>query len=580
MKRISSVRIGSFLFGMLFAAPALTAQTAVLDPTIVQQAYLKASNTEANDQFAFSISISGDTIVIGARLEDSAAAEVNGDQTDNSALSSGAAYVFVRNGTTWTQQAYLKASNPNSFDWFGWAVAISGDTIVIGAPQEDSMATGVNGDETDNNAQDAGAAYVFVRDGTNWTQQAYLKASNTDAVDQFGYDVAVAGDTIVIGAALEDSSATGINGNQSDNTATDSGAAYIFVRSGANWAQQAYLKASNTGAADDFGGDVTISGETVLIGAAFEDSSANGVNGDQSNNNAVGSGAAYVFVRNGTTWSQHAYLKASNTGAGDLFGRSVSVSGDTIVVSAPQEDSAATGVNGNQSDNSAMAAGAAYVFARNGASWSQQAYLKASNTDAGDVFGRSAAISGDTVLLGAHREDSNAVGVNGDQTDNSASDAGAAYVFVRNRTTWAQQAYLKSSNAQAGDQLGGTTVTAPGSSLALSGDTAVVAAWFEDSMGTGVNGDQSDDSAVNAGAAYVVRGVGPRPRLDIEADGSGGYLILFHGIPGWIYELQRATSAEGPWPMITTSAAPASGVVELHDPNPPNGQAFYRVALP
>jgi hypothetical protein len=189
-------------------------------------------------------------------------------------------------------------------------------------------------------------------------------------------------------------------------------------------AQVAYLKASNTDAGDFFGVAVSVSGDTVVVGAAAEDSNATGVNGDQSNNSATNSGAAYVFVRNGTTWSQQAYLKASNTGVGDFFGRPVSVSGDTIVVGAQSEASNATGVNGDQSDNSAPASGAAYVFVRNGTTWSQQAYLKASNTGAVDVFGYSVSVSGDTVVVGAYREDSNATGVNGDESNNLAHNSG------------------------------------------------------------------------------------------------------------------------------------------------------------
>ena len=174
--------------------------------------------------------------------------------------------------------------------------------------------------------------------------------------------MAVSGDTVVVGAENEDSNATGVNCDQSDNSAPTSGAAYVFVRNGTTWSQQAYLKASNTEASDNFGGSVAVSGDTVVVAARSERSNATGVNGDQSDNFATASGAAYVFVRNGTSWSQQAYLKASNTGAGDTFGVSVAVSGDTVVVGAEKEDSNATGVNGNQSDNSAVLAGAAYVF--------------------------------------------------------------------------------------------------------------------------------------------------------------------------------------------------------------------------
>jgi uncharacterized protein YkuJ len=364
-------------------------------------------------------------------------------------LGSGAVYVFVSNGTDWIQQAYLKASNTDTEDYFGFSVSISGDTIVVGAIGEDSNATGVNGDQNSSWAPSSGAAYVFVRDGTSWTQQAYLKASNTKLGDNFGISVSISRDTIVVGAYAEDSRTTGVNGDQNAYSATNSGAAYEFVREGTTWTQQAYLKASNTDTADYFGCSVSISGDTIVVGAYLEDSNATGVNGDQTNADAGNSGAAYVFVREGTTWAQQAYLKASNTGDGDHFGCSVSISGDTIVVGAYQEDSSATGVNGDQSNDNADNSGAAYVFVRQGTTWTQQAYLKASNTGDEDQFGKSVSISGDTIVVGAHDEDSNAIGVNGDQSNNDAINSGAAYVFVRRGTTWTQQAYLKASNTVA-----------------------------------------------------------------------------------------------------------------------------------
>ena len=175
------------------------------------------------------------------------------------------------------------------------------------------------------------------------------------------------------------------------------------------------------------------------------------MNGNQSNNSAADSGAAYVFVRSGTTWSQQAYLKASNTGANDRFG---------CLGRHLRGHRRGRGVWGRQQchrgerepgDNSAPCSGAAYVFTRSGTNWSQQAYLKASNTEVDDWFGPSVAISGDTVVVGAYEEDSNATGVNGNQSDNSATNSGAAYVFTRSGTTWSQQAYLKASNTEADD---------------------------------------------------------------------------------------------------------------------------------
>jgi hypothetical protein len=220
----------------------------------------------------------------------------------------------------------------------------------------------VNGNQSDDSSFRAGAAYVFVRSGTSWSQQAYLKASNTGKRDAFGFSLSVSDDTVVVGAYGEASNATGVNGDQAFNGSPDAGAAYVFVRGGPSWSQQAYLKASNTRLGDIFGLSVSVSGDTVVVGAPYEYSNATGVNGDQSDNSADYSGAAYLFVRVGTTWSQQGYLKASNTNAEDVFGGSVSVAGDTVVVGAPGEDSSATGVNGDQSDNSADRAGAAYVF--------------------------------------------------------------------------------------------------------------------------------------------------------------------------------------------------------------------------
>jgi hypothetical protein len=181
-----------------------------------QQAYLKASNTEADDNFGQSVSISGDTIVVGAYLEDSSATGVNGDQTNNGVTNGGAAYVFVRHVDTWEQQAYLKASNTHTY-WFGVKVSISGYTIAVSTPGESSNVTGVNGDPNNDGAHNSGAVYVFARDGDTWTQQAYLKASNTESEDYFGHSVSISGDTIVVGARHEDSNATEVNGDQQYN---------------------------------------------------------------------------------------------------------------------------------------------------------------------------------------------------------------------------------------------------------------------------------------------------------------------------------------------------------------------------
>ena len=464
-----------------------------IDP-IAQQAYLKASNAGGDDRFGISVAVSGDTVIVGAPREDSSTTGVN-SVPDELADESGAAYVFIRTGGTWSQQAYLKASNAGDDDDFGFSVAISGDTVAVGATGESSSTTGVNS-TPDESAGDSGAAYIFTRSGVTWSQQAYLKASNTGATDGFGVSVAVSGDTVVVGANGEDSSTTGVN-SVPDESAVDSGAAYVFTRSGVTWSQQAYLKASNTGAGDFFGQSVAVSDDTVVVGAYLEDSSTTGVNSvpDES---AGDSGAAYVFTRSGMTWSQQAYLKASNTGASDNLGYSVAVSDDTVVVGAFWENSSTTGVNSTP-DESAGDSGAAYVFTRSGVAWSQQAYLKASNTGADDRFGGAVAVSGDTVVVGALREDSNTKGVNSVPNE-LANLSGAAYVFIRSGVIWSQQAYLKASNTGAGDFFG--------QSVAVSDDTVVVGARFEDSSTTGVN-SVPDELAGNSGAAYVFTTVAP-----------------------------------------------------------------------
>ncbi|HWO17840.1 MAG TPA: hypothetical protein VNO30_03665, partial [Kofleriaceae bacterium] len=281
----------------------------------------------------------------------------------------GAVYVFTRSGTTWSQQAYVNEP-ANEVDYFGYSVALSADgsTLAVGAYLEDSAATGIGGNQADNSAVNAGAVYVFTRSGTTWSQQAYVKASNTGGNDYFGYKVALSADgsTLAVGAYGEASAATDIGGDQADNSAGASGAVYVFTRSSTTWSQQAYVKASNTGGGDEFGTSVALSadGATLAVGAHYEDSSATGIGGNQADNSAGASGAVYVFTRSGTTWSQQTYVKAPNTGGGDYFGTSVALSADgaPLAVGARYEDSSATGIGGDQANNSAGEAGAVYVY--------------------------------------------------------------------------------------------------------------------------------------------------------------------------------------------------------------------------
>jgi hypothetical protein len=410
-------------------------------PRWVQQAYLKASNTDASDGFGISVALSGDgsTLAVGAYLEGSAARGVGGNQADNSASYAGAVYVFARSGPTWSQEAYLKASNTGPGDLFGHHVALSADggVLAVGAPYEDSAATGIGGSQADNSTGSAGAVYVFARSSTTWSQEAYVKASNTGAGDSFGYPVALSGDgaTLAVSALGEASAATGIGGDQADNSALGAGAVYVLARSGTTWTQEAYVKASNTGANDAFGVSLALSsdGSILAVGARREDGAGIGAGGDQADDAADGAGAVYVLARTGTTWSQEAYLKASNTGAGDSFGIGVALSGDgsVLAVGASGEASTATGIGGDQAADAAPGAGAVYLLARTGATWTQQAYVKASNTGAGDGFGSQVALSADGGALAANAtgEDSAAIGVDGNQADNSAEGAGAVYLL-------------------------------------------------------------------------------------------------------------------------------------------------------
>src|SRR5258706_11360726 len=284
--------------------------------------------------------------------------------------------------------AYVKASNPGLDDHLGFgsalvgrtlAVSRDGNTLAVAAPDEDSAATGINGNQKDDSASDSGAVYVFTRAGGGkpWAQQAYIKASNTDAYDSFGFSVALNanGNTLAVSTTREDSAARGVNGNGADNSAEDSGAAYVFARSGGKWSQQAYVKASNADAGDQFGWSVTLSddGNTMAVGASTESSNATGINGSQVDNSAANAGAVYVFTRGGAAWSQQAYLKGAKTQAGDLFGFCVDLSsdGNTLGICGYDEDGGASGINGDESDNSKEGSGCAYIFVRNGTTRSQ-----------------------------------------------------------------------------------------------------------------------------------------------------------------------------------------------------------------
>lgn len=482
-------------------SPASSVEQGSTAPTggVLLDAYIKASNADAWDMFGGSIALSavGDTLVVGARGEKGGSGLINGDEADNTLPWAGAVYVLVSNGSVWSQEAYIKPSNPDANDDFGNSLALAGDgnTLAVGVGCESSSASGVGGNQADNSAEQAGAVYIFIRNGASWSQQAYVKASNTDAADMFGrVSLSADGDTLVVGAHGEDGAGNG---------AVDSGAAYVFVRVGATWSQQAYIRATNADAGDHFGAELTLSadGNTLAVGAYGEASNATGVNGNKSDNTAPLAGAAYVFLRIGSTWTEQAYLKASNTNAGDLFGHALelSASGDTLVVGATGERSMTQGIDGDESDNSAENAGAVYVFVRSGGTWTQEAYVKGSNTEAGDMFGYSLAVTatGEAFAASALMEDSSATGVDDGQQDNMAEGAGAVYLFYRLAGVWSQHAYVKASVSEPEDHFG--------RGLALSDDGVILAvgADAEDSGFDGTYGDPADNSAEHSGAVSI-----------------------------------------------------------------------------
>jgi hypothetical protein len=393
--------------GLAEAPPAALSQ---LPST--QQARLLASDGTDFDTLGSSVALSGATAVVGA------------SRNDERGTDAGAAYVFARSGASWTQQAKLTAADGGSNVNFGTSVAVAGDTALVGAIFA-----------SDAGSSAFGAAYVFVRSGATWTQQAKLVPPDGVADDQFGTSVALSGDTAVIGAAHH--SAAGDR----------SGAAYVFVRSGTAWVLQAQLTAADAADNDQLGMSVALSGDTAVIGAI----------------NAAGStaqaGAAYVFVRSGATWTQQAKLTAADGAAFDHAGTSVALSGDTALVGA------------SGSDDLGQDAGAAYVFARSGATWTQQARLTAADGEGGNAFGAAVALVDDTAVIGSPF----------DSPVGAAS--GSTYVFTRSGTTWTQQTKLTAADGAAVDFFG--------SSVALSAGSALIGAPGRDDLGS------------SSGAAYV-----------------------------------------------------------------------------
>jgi hypothetical protein len=399
-----------------------------------QQAQLTAADGASEDKFGWAVAISGDTAIVGAWM-----AAVGGNE------SQGAAYVFTRSGTTWSLQQKLTAADGGANEWFGHSVAILGDTAVVGACNNLGLIEG------------QGSAYVFVRSGTTWTQQAKLTAADGTTGDHFGHSVAISGETVLVGACLDD---VGANADQ--------GSAYVFTRSSATWSHQQTLTASDGASEDQFGGAVAISGDTAVVGAMQHNVGA-----------SANQGSAYVFVRSGTTWNHQEKLTATDGTTGDLFGRSLAVSGETAVVGASHD---AVGANAYQ--------GSAYVFTRSGTTWSEQQMLVAADGAAEDFFGFSVALSSDTAVVGAYGDD---VGANANQ--------GSATTFTRNEGAWSQQAQITAADGAAADYFGW--------SVALADDTAVVGAWSHD---VGANANQGSTCVFSGAVGKPARPVARSPK--------------------------------------------------------------------
>lgn len=373
-----------------------------------------------NKAFGQSVSIFGDYAIVGAYKD--------GDNGN----AAGAAYIFKQDGTRWIQEAKLLADDAAPHDYFGYSVSISEDCAVAGAFNH-------NG-----NGKGSGKVYVFRRGPSGWNQEAELTASDGQQNDYFGYSVSVSGDYIIVGAYRD------------DDSGKDSGAAYIFRRNGTLWTQEAKLVPDDSEAGDHFGRAVSVcsqDGVSYAMAGAIH-------HGDRGGD----SGAAYIFRRSGTAWIQEAELTPDDIAAGDFFGFSVSVSG------SDGQWYAAAGADAD--DDYGDASGSAYVFQREGSRWVLSQKLVPDDGAAGDFFGRSVSLSGEGgqwyLMAGA------------DGDDTSGYNAGAAYIFKRTGAQWIRYAKLIPAGCDQGSRLGWSVSLCSMSS----GYYAVSGAYKEENDGT------------------------------------------------------------------------------------------------
>ncbi|WPU63800.1 fibronectin type III domain-containing protein [Peredibacter starrii] len=412
-----------------------------------QEAYIKAPNATVWKQFGKVISLDGDTLAVGMASEGSPENVItNGSSAsmDDSGFNVGAVYVFRKVSNEWAQEAYIKAGNSQNNDNFGHSVALDGNTLIVGADQEDSdQVTITNGPTatTDNSMEDSGAVYVFYRSGSNWEQEAYIKAGNNSEYDYFGTTVALSNDTIAVGSPWEDSFETIItNGSDTptNDIREDSGAVYVYRRVAGLWQQEALIKASNSTEYYQFGEVIALDKDTLVVTSLYESSNQTSITngtGSSSDISAENSGAVYVYKRTGSNWAQEAYIKSSNSEAFDSFGFALDLQGDYLVVGVPEEDSNQNTITkgaGASADNSTENSGAVYVFKRTGTNWAQTAYIKSPINEVWYGSGYSVSLSGDTLAISAPGDsnDLNTV-INGSSfAYNYASESsGAVYIY-------------------------------------------------------------------------------------------------------------------------------------------------------
>ena len=401
----------------------------------IEEEKLLPLNGSTDENFGISDCIDENLTIVGTPFD-----------SENGTLS-GSAYIFTYSDINWSQQVKLLPLDGSTGDRFGWSVSIDGDYAIVGSFGKADF------------GYYSGSAYIFARSGSNWTQQAKLLASDGATGDFFGWSVSIDGDYAIIGAYGD------------DDYGFSSGSAYIFIRSGSNWTQQAKLLASDGAAGDRFGWSVSINGDYALVGAHNSD-------GYQ--------GSAYIFKRTNSTWIEQQNL---TTNSNNGFGYSVSINGDYVIVGAPVD-----GDNGHYS-------GSAYVFTRMGSNWTQQAKLLASDGAAEDNFGCSVSIHENNVVVGAEGDDDN------------GEKSGSAYVFKRTGSNWLQQSKLISMDGAAGDYFGAC--------VSINGNHTI----------SGAKGD--DDNGNESGSAYVFimeSSINQIPIVEIiypcEGDTVSGILII------------------------------------------------------